>query len=214
MATESRRKAKPSAVPEDGNEIYRRLEERAIAESNDLNRTVSQCRRCRRGDFLPTVGSGHPLADIFMVKYRPRYLEVSEGVAYFGRSGAAILKSVERLGVDPLLLYGTNALKCAAVTPEEGETNCPSYLLEEIQITQPKMLVVMGQAALGVLNRNRLATMAEISWTPGEIQEFTPFCRALVTPDIDESLDDAEAKRAFWTAFRSLGDWYKDEPPY
>ncbi len=214
MATESRRKAKPPAVPEDGNEIYRRLEERAIAESNDLNRTVSQCRRCKRGDFLPTVGSGHPLADIFMVKYRPRYLEVSEGVAYFGRSGAAILKSVERLGVDPLLLYGTNAVKCTAVTPEEGEANCPSYLLEEIQITQPKMLVVMGREALGVLSRNRLATMAEISWTPGEIQEFTPFCRALVTPDIDESLDDAEAKRAFWTAFRALGDWYKDEPPY
>ena len=214
MATESRRKAKPPAVPEDGNEIYRRLEERAIAESNDLNRTVSQCRRCRRGDFLPTVGSGHPLADIFMVKYRPRYLEVSEGVAYFGRSGAAILKSVERLGVDPLLLYGTNAVKCTAVTSEEGEANCPGYLLEEIQITQPKMLVVMGREALGVLNRNRLATMAEISSTPGEIQEFTPFCQALVTPDIDESLDDAEAKRAFWTAFRALGDWYKDEPPY
>ena len=214
MAAESRRKAKPSAVPEDGNEIYRRLEERAIAESNDLNRMVSQCRRCRRGDFLPTVGSGHPLADIFMVKYRPRYLEVSEGVAYFGRSGAAILKSVERLGVDPLLLYGTNAVKCTAVTPEEGEANCPGYLLEEIQITQPKMLVVMGREALGVLNRNRLATMAEISWAPGEIQEFTPFCRALVTPDIDESLDDNEAKRAFWTAFRALGDWYKDEPPY
>jgi uracil-DNA glycosylase family 4 len=214
MATESRRKAKPSAVPEDGDEIYRRLEERAIAESNDLNRTVSQCRRCRRGDFLPTVGSGHPLADIFMVKYRPRYLEVSEGVAYFGRSGAAILKSVVRLGVDPLLLYGTNAVKCTAVTAEEGEANCPGYLLEEIQITQPKMIVVMGREALGVLNRNRLATMAELSWTSGEIQEFTPFCRALVTPDIDESLDDAEAKRAFWTAFRALGDWYKDEPPY
>jgi len=214
MTTEPRRKAKRPAVPEDGNEIYSRLEERAISESNDLNRMVSQCRRCRRGDFLPTVGSGHPLADILMVKYGPRYLEVSEGVAFFGRSGAAILKSVERLGVDPLLLYGTNAVKCPGVSPEEGEENCPGYLLEEIQITQPKMLVVMGRKALDVLNRHRFATMAETSWEPGEIQELTPFCRALVTPDIDDSLDDAGAKRAFWNAFRALGDWYGDEPPY
>ncbi|HZK48506.1 MAG TPA: uracil-DNA glycosylase family protein [Thermoleophilia bacterium] len=214
MATEPRRKAERFSVPEDGNEIYHKLEERAIAESNDLNRMVSQCRRCQRGDFLPTVGSGHPLADILMVKYGPRYLEVSEGVAFFGRSGAAILKSVERLAVDPLLLYGTNAVKCPGVESAEGEQNCPGFLLEEIQITQPKMLVVMGEKALEVLNRHRLVTMAEISWRPGEIQVFTPFCRVLVTPDIDDSLDDGDAKRAFWNAFRALGDWYRDEPPY
>jgi uracil-DNA glycosylase family 4 len=214
MTTEPRKRVERSTVPPEGNEIYRKLEERAIAESNDLTRTVGLCRRCRRGDFMPTVGSGHPLADILMVKYGPRYLEVSEGVAFFGRSGAAILKSVERLGIDPLLLYGTNAVKCPGVAPEEGEKNCPGYLLEEIQITQPKIVVVMGQRTLDVLNRNRLATMSEISYDVGEIQEFTPFCRALVTPDIDDSLDDSSAKRAFWNSFRALGDWHKDEPPY
>jgi hypothetical protein len=56
--------------------------------------------------------------------------------------------------------------------------------------------------------------MAELSDSPGEIQQFTSFCVALVTPDIDDSLDDSDAKRAFWSAFRALGDWYRDEPPY
>lgn len=214
MTTEPREKSERSPVPPEGNEIYMKLEERAISESNELNRTVTQCHRCSRGDFLPTVGSGHPLADILLVKYGPRYLEVSEGVSFFGRSGAAVLKSVERLGIDPLLLYGTNAVKCAGVQAEDGEANCPRYLLEEIHITQPKMVVVMGERALGLLNRHRLATMAPLSYSPGEIQEFTPFCAVLVTPDIDEALDDAEAKRAFWNAFRSLGDWYRDQPPY
>ncbi|MHB1344532.1 MAG: uracil-DNA glycosylase family protein [Thermoleophilia bacterium] len=214
MTTEPREKSERSLVSPEGNEIYMKLEERAISESNELNRTVSQCRRCARGDFLPTVGSGHPLADIVLLKYAPRYLEVSEGVSFFGRSGAAILKSVQRLNVDPLLLYGTNAVKCAGVDAEDGEANCPRYLLEELQITQPKMVVVMGERALEVLNRNRLATMAEPSYSPGEIQELTPFCAVLVTPDVDESLDDSGAKRAFWNAFRSLGDWYRDQPPY
>ena len=33
-------------------------------------------------------------------------------------------------------------------------------------------------------------------------------------PDIDESLDAEEPKREFWRAFRALGDWYADLPPY
>jgi uracil-DNA glycosylase len=195
-------------------DLYRRLEERAIAESNDLNRRVSQCRLCRRNEFLPTVGSGHPLADIFLLKYQPHYLEVSEGVSFFGRAGAAVLRSVVRLELDPLLLYGTNAVKCANVDLDECEANCPAYMLEELQITRPKMVVVMGERALRVLNQNLTAGMRELAYCPGEVQEFTPFCRALVTPDVDESLDEKTAKVAFWQAFRALGDWYRDEPPY
>ena len=33
-------------------------------------------------------------------------------------------------------------------------------------------------------------------------------------PDIDDALDEEDAKRAFWTAFRVLGEWYADLPPY
>jgi hypothetical protein len=33
-------------------------------------------------------------------------------------------------------------------------------------------------------------------------------------PDIDASLDEEEAKREFWSAFRVLGDWYASLPPY
>ena len=50
--------------------------------------------------------------------------------------------------------------------------------------------------------------------TPGEIQKLTPSCDALYVPDIDASLDEEGAKRAFWKAFRSLGEWYSDFPPY
>jgi uracil-DNA glycosylase len=195
-------------------EIYGKLEERAIAEGNDLNRRVVQCQRCRCGEFLPTVGSGHPLADIFLLKFSPRYLETSEGVAFFGRAGSAVLKSMERLGVDPLLLYGTNVIKCAGVEAEEGVGQCAAYLLEELHITQPKLLIVMGEETLEALNRQSVAGMRPLEWRPGELQEFTPFCRALVTPDIDGALDDRSAKVAFWNAFRTLGDWYRDEPPY
>ena len=199
----------------EASEIYRRLEERAINDSNDLNRRVVACKRCRRrGAFLPVVGAGHPLADILLIKYQPHYLEVTEGVAFFGRSGSAILKSLERLGVNPLVVYGTNLLKCHDVRQVEAEKNCPLYWLEEFHLTHPRMMVVMGRQTVQVINKTRVAGMKRLSWDPGAIQTFTPFCKALVTPDIDASLDDDQAKAEFWKAFRSLGDWFQDEPPY
>jgi uracil-DNA glycosylase len=48
----------------------------------------------------------------------------------------------------------------------------------------------------------------------GELQKLTPTTDALYTPDIDDSLDSEESKREFWTAFRVLGEWYADLPPY
>jgi uracil-DNA glycosylase family 4 len=205
---------KEQAPPTEANEIYRKLEERAISESNDLNRRVSHCRKCRRGEYIPTVGSGHPLADIFLLKYQPHFLEVTEGVAFFGRSGTAILKSLDRLGIDPLNVYGTNIVKCHDVSRREGEKNCPLYWLEEFHITHPRIIVVMGRDTFNVVNRERIAGMKKLAWEPGELQDFTPFCKALVTPDIDTALDAEKAKAEFWKAFKSLGDWYRDQPPY
>jgi hypothetical protein len=36
----------------------------------------------------------------------------------------------------------------------------------------------------------------------------------MYVPNIDEALDEEPAKRAFWAAFRVLGQWWSDLPPY
>jgi hypothetical protein len=48
----------------------------------------------------------------------------------------------------------------------------------------------------------------------GEIQRLTPSIDALYVPDIDGALDEQRAKQDFWSAFRPLGDWYEQLPPY
>ena len=48
----------------------------------------------------------------------------------------------------------------------------------------------------------------------GEVQRLTPMIDALYVPNIDESLDEDGAKREFWGAFRLLGQWWADLPPY
>jgi hypothetical protein len=76
------------------------------------------------------------------------------------------------------------------------------------------MVVVMGERALETLNEVEVPLASMLEPQPGEVQRFTPTIDALYVPEIDESLDSEESKREFWAAFRVLGDWYADLPPY
>ena len=156
------------------------------------------------------LGSGHPLADIFLLKYGPQDAEQHEGVAFFGRAGQAVLKSLQRLQVDPTAIYGTNCLKFASADEEQAH----AWLSRELHIVQPKLIVAMGQDAVACLNAVRFPLAAEVASEPGTIQKFTPTIEALVCPDLDASLDDATAKREFWDAFKAIGPWWSELPPY
>lgn len=196
------------------NEIYDKYLTRAISEINELTDEVLRCGRCAHAGTMPVIGSGHPLADIFLLKYQARPSECHEGVAFFGRSGTALMKSCQRLKIDPLQLYGTNVVKCGDVRDPEAEARCLDHLRRELAIVEPKIIVVMGETTVAALNSAQVPLSRELSYTVGEIIEFTPGIEALVTPDIDASLDEERLKAGFWRAFRRLGDWYDSIPPY
>ena len=206
--------AKSSDVPATDDEIREKYLERAIRELNAFTREVQSCQHCPRGNLMPVLGSGHPQADIFLLKYSPRPAEVEEGVAFYGRAGGALMKSLKRLGIDPLAVYGTLCVKCPVSDPSLADPACLARLIEELAIVDPKMVVVMGEPALAVLNDQDVPLGRELDARPGEIQQLTPSIEALYVPDIDEALDDDASKRAFWRAFKVLGEWHADLPPY
>jgi uracil-DNA glycosylase family 4 len=191
-------------VPTD--EIYERYLQKAITESNELGHEIAAA----AGDGYPVVGSGHPLADVFLLKYGPQAAEAQEGVAFYGRAGQAVLKSLQRLGVDPMSIYGSNCLKFAGQRPEQAR----QFLARELHIVQPKLVVVMGEDTLRFLNELKFPLSDEVTWKPGELQRFTPTIDALVVPDIDASLDEQPRKTEFWNAFKVLGPWWAELPPY
>lgn len=195
-------------------DIYDKHLTRAISEINELCRELTHCERCSHGNAVPVIGSGHPLADIFLVKFRTLPSEADEGVAFFGRSGEAVMKGCQKLGIDSLLLYGTNIIKCANVPDDEAPNWCLEYLQRELEIVQPKLIVIMGEDALAAVNSLRFPLSQPLDNKVGEVQPFTPTTEALVTPDIDSSLDDQRRKTRFWKAFKVLGDWYESLPPY
>ena len=196
------------------NEIYDKYLTRAISEINELTGEILRCSRCSHARTMPVIGSGHPMADIFLLKYQARPSELHEGVAFFGRAGTALMKSCQRLKIDPLQLYGTNVVKCGEVREAHPEAKCLDHLRRELAIVNPKLIVAMGEETVAALNAVNVPLARELEFKPGEIVDFTPGTEVLVTPDIDVSLDEQRLKAGFWRAFRRLGEWYDNIPPY
>jgi uracil-DNA glycosylase len=212
---EPRGTAKPvGGMPATDDEIREKYLERAIRELNHFTRNLQSCDHCPRGNLMPVLGSGHPQADVFLLKYAPMPSEIEEGVAFYGRSGTALMKSLRRLDIDPLAVYGTLCVKCPVADTALAAPECLARLVEELAIVQPRIVVVMGPDALATLNELALPLAQEVREAPGVLQQLTPSTDALYVPDIDQALDEDSAKRAFWSAFRALGEWYAALPPY
>ncbi len=202
------------SMPATDDEIREKYLERAIRELNSLTRELQACPHCPRGNLMPVLGSGHPQADIMLLKHAPLPSEIEEGVAFYGRSGGALMKSLKRLSIDPLVVYGTLCVKCPLSDSSLADPACIAHVAEEIAIVQPKIVVVMGAEALALLGDLDIPLSRPLHDRTGELQKLTPSIDALYVPNIDESLDEQDAKREFWDAFRVLGDWYAAQPPY
>jgi uracil-DNA glycosylase len=206
--------ANPSGMPATDDEIREKYLERAIRELNALSRDLQNCSLCPRGSLMPVLGSGHPQADIFLLKYSARPSEVEEGVAFYGRSGNALMKSLKRLDIDPLAVYGSLCVKCPVIDPAMADPACVARLVEELAIVCPRIIVVMGDDALSALGELDIPLSRTLEPVVGQIQSFTPTVDVLYVPNIDHALDEDSAKRQFWAAFRTLGQWWADLPPY
>ena len=211
---QARLPSNPRGMPATDDEIREKYLERAIRELNAFSRDLQACPDCPRGQLMPVLGSGHPQADIFLIKHSARPSEVEEGVAFYGRAGNALMKSLRRLSIDPLAVYGTLCVKCPVPDPEMADPACVARMAEELAIVQPKIVIVMGEDALAVINELDLSLRRDLEPVAGEIQRFTPAIEALYVPSIDDALDEESAKREFWRAFRILGQWWADLPPY
>ena len=179
-------------MPATDDEIREKYLERAIRELNSLTRDLQACRHCPRGNLMPVLGSGHPQADVLLLKHAPAAAEIEEGVAFYGRSGTALMKSLERLDIDPLAVYGTLCVKCPVGDPARSPTRpASSRVVEEIAIVQPRIVVVMGEDALDALNDLELPLAQPAAWPrPARSSSSRRRSTRSTSPNIDESLDE------------------------
>ena len=134
--------APPSASPE-----LLALEKEALA-----------CQKCRElaGSRTNVVfGVGNPQAELMFVGEAPGRDEDLEGEPFVGRAGELLTKIIQAMGFTRHEIYIANVLKCRPpenrVPLPDEVTNCRPFLLKQIEIIQPKVIVVLGATAMKAL---------------------------------------------------------------
>ncbi len=139
-----------------------------------IRERVCGCRKCAHlaSSRTQTVfGVGNPEAEIMFIGEAPGAEEDQQGEPFVGRAGQLLTKIIKAMGFARNDVYIANILKCRpdmpagsfgnrAPTPAEMQM-CRPYLVEQIDIIQPKVLVALGAVAVEGLLGSR-GTMREL----------------------------------------------------
>ena len=126
-----------------------------------LQDRVSNCTKCphlARSRTQTVFGVGNPDADVMFVGEAPGADEDLRGEPFVGRAGQLLTRIIETMGFTREDVYIANILKCRPdmpagysgnrpPTPAEMQT-CIGYLLEQIAIVQPRVIVALGATAV------------------------------------------------------------------
>jgi DNA polymerase len=125
-----------------------------------LTAMIAGCTKCPlhqwRTRTVPGVGNPHP--DIFFIGEGPGKDEDAQGIPFVGRAGQVLTRMISKMGYTRDEVFIGNIVKCRPTvnnegrrdrppTPEEME-GCLPYLRKQIELMQPKVLVLLGNTAL------------------------------------------------------------------
>lgn len=122
----------------------------------DLEKRVKHCTKCPlyQGTTNPVPGAGDPEAEIMFIGEAPGYHEDQQGLPFVGRAGQLLNKALAQIGLQRDEVYIANVIKHRPPEnrdPTTEELNaCRPYLLEQIQIIQPKIIVALGRFSMNL----------------------------------------------------------------
>jgi DNA polymerase len=143
-----------------------------------LRERVLPCRKCEhlaaaRRNVVFGVGDIH--SPLMFVGEAPGADEDAQGEPFVGRAGQLLTKIIQTMGLGRDRVYIANILKCRPDTPGQTAGNrkptpaemhtCLPYLLEQIQIIQPRVMVALGATAIeGLFGRSEGITRLRGNW--------------------------------------------------
>ena len=134
-------------------------------------RACTKCAHLACSRTQTVFGVGNPDADLMFVGEAPGMDEDRQGEPFVGRAGQLLTRIIETMGLVREEVYIANILKCRPDTPSGSFGNrpptplemqtCRPYLIEQIEIIQPLVLVALGAVAVEGLLGTR-GTMREL----------------------------------------------------
>lgn len=139
-----------------------------------LRHEVENCQKCPLGATRTNAvfGDGNPNADIMVIAEGPGYHEDMQGRTFVGPSGQMLDKIFDACGFHrDEHLFISNIVRCRppqnrAPKPEEREA-CLPYLMKQIELINPKIIILLGATALkGLIDPNARITQVRGQWIP------------------------------------------------
>ena len=125
--------------------------EKSMAELKKICETCTICELGKTRNML-VFGSGNPQAKIVLIGEAPGADEDATGLPFVGRAGKFLTQIMEKAGLDRNKdLFIINTVKCRPPenrVPTDFEKKlCESYLLSQISIVNPKVVILCGATA-------------------------------------------------------------------
>jgi DNA polymerase len=183
-----------------------------------IREDIGDCTRCRlhKGRTNLVFGVGNVNADIMFIGEGPGADEDAQGEPFVGRAGQLLNNMIAAMGIRREDVYIANVVKCRPPgnrTPERDECDtCSPFLLRQIAVIQPKVIVALGAVAA----KNLLAVNDSMANLRGRWYDFRGV-RLLVTYHPAFLLRDPRQKKEAWKdlqmVMKFLGLKAKDKAP-
>jgi len=129
------------------------VEELGNEEWDNLIEQIRNCRKCGlyKNRKNPVPGEGNRNAVLMFIGEAPGAREDATGRPFVGAAGKLLTELIESIGLTRKDVYITNIIKCRPPgnrDPREEEIKaCLPYLLKQIKLIQPRIIVALGRHA-------------------------------------------------------------------
>jgi DNA polymerase len=179
-----------------------------------IREDIGDCTRCRlhKGRTNLVFGVGNVNADLMFVGEGPGADEDAKGEPFVGRAGQLLNNMISAMGIKREDVYIANVVKCRPPsnrTPEKDECDtCSPFLMRQIDIVQPKVIVALGAVAA----KNLLAVNDSMANLRGRWYDFRD-SKLLVTYHPAYLLRDPRQKKEAWKDLQMVMKFLGMNPP-
>jgi uracil-DNA glycosylase family 4 len=176
---------------------------------------IGECMRCPlccEARHTIVHSEGHPKARLMFVGEAPGADEDASGRPFVGRAGQLLNKIIEAIGLKREDVFIGNVNRCRPLnnrTPTTAEAaTCKPFLLREIAIVRPDVIVVLGNTAM----KNLLDTKEGITKLRGKFQDYKGI-KVMPTFHPAYLLRDPSKKRETWEDMKTIRDYLAKTKP-
>jgi uracil-DNA glycosylase family 4 len=183
-----------------------------ISTISDFHNAIQGCMNCPLGATRTNFvfGAGNPDADIMFVGEAPGEKEDLEGMPFVGRSGKLLTDILKAIDLTREDVYIANILKCRPPNnrdPNRAEIEeCEPYLLKQIELIKPKLLVALGRISASTLLRSKDSLTA----MRGQVFDYHG-TDMVVTYHPAALLRNPNWKRPAWEDFKKIRELYLEK---